>query len=199
MKSWTMRAMAGRIMGIRTESRAGSPSGKPRRPDPPESAARKTRDDRRAEGERRLREKGLRVTGSRVEVLALFLRSSRPLSLFDLREALGKGGAGHEESTLFRCLESFAKKGILEEVSLPDPLSPGHAHAKRSFYTLAAAQVPERHDHIVCRDCRSLGHFHLDLPEALLRQVEERSGFRVLGHALQLSGLCPACRSSGSA
>ena len=51
------------------------------------------------------------------------------------------------------------------------------------------------HPHLVCTDCGSVSDLHqLKLPQSLMDQAEEQSGFSITGLSLRLQGVCPGCR-----
>ena len=85
--------------------------------------------------------------------------------------------------TVYRILDLFAKKGLVTTTILPD--SRGQA------YSLVASG----HTHVlVCLRC----HRKVDLSSCPLGEFEKnvasRTGFDILGHRLELYGLCRECR-----
>lgn len=61
-----------------------------------------------------LRAVATRVTGGRIAVIDLLLRRSEPLSAGEILEGLG--ASAPDRVTVYRCLASLAKAGILQEV-----------------------------------------------------------------------------------
>lgn len=128
-----------------------------------------------------LRAMGLRSTRQREQVLQILATSERPLSVKDIREqiVLGQSGVG----TIYRNLDLFAKKGLVEVWVGPDLIM-------RFIY----CRLRGHHYHLQCEKCGSV--FEIDAREfaSALRNMQDRSGFRITRHQIQLFGLCPACQ-----
>lgn len=52
------------------------------------------------------------------------------------------------------------------------------------------------HEHVRCESCGRVAEVPWCSLEDAARQVEARTGFRLTGHRLVFSGLCPACSAS---
>lgn len=84
-----------------------------------------------------LRERGLRATPARIEVLELLQTKKQPIGI----EVVEKEITTVNKVTLYRMMTDFVKKGLVEEVNL------GHGHMD---YELANRP---HHHHLVCDDC----------------------------------------------
>jgi Fur family ferric uptake transcriptional regulator len=62
-----------------------------------------------------LKNKNIRVTGFRLQVLELFEKSKHALEINDVEKALGD----HDRITLYRTIKTFIDKGVLHEIVLP--------------------------------------------------------------------------------
>ena len=53
------------------------------------------------------------------------------------------------------------------------------------------------HDHLICQKCGKTEEVHSEAIEVLQRELADSYGYRLLGHAHYLYGLCPDCRRRG--
>ena len=83
--------------------------------------------------------------------------------------------------TAYRHFQLMAEDGIIRRLSVPD--SPDRFELQT-----------EPHQHIRCVHC---GRYY-DIDEASLgdldRNVQQATGFKVVGHRVFFNGICPACR-----
>jgi Fur family ferric uptake transcriptional regulator len=133
--------------------------------------------------EERLNQAGCRITAPRRAVMTVLEESERPLTPQAVME---RGETLHPKLglvTVYRTLELFEQLRLVRRVHQGEGCqaymvtAPGHRHA------------------VICRRCGRATEFAgaEDL-EALIARVEARTGYRVDGHLLQLSGLCFGCR-----
>jgi Fe2+ or Zn2+ uptake regulation protein len=132
-----------------------------------------------------LAETGHRVTGPRKTILKILQQSSSPLSPEEIWQKGRKAKSGLGLTTVYRALVLFEQKGWVRRAHCPDgchrylAAGPGHCHT------------------IVCRRCGQAEEFPAqeDLSQTV-QEVSVRTGFLVEDHLLQLTGLCPRCRST---
>jgi len=84
-------------------------------------------------------------------------------------------------SSVFRALERLEREGDVLRIDLGDGKSRFEA-------------VGEHHEHVRCERCGNVEAVPGCLVEAATPIVERRTGFRVTGHRLLFSGVCPNCR-----
>ncbi len=97
------------------------------------------------------------------------------------RARLGVGRA-----TVFRALELFEQLGLVERLDLPN--------GEHAFVVCQ----PAHHHHVICTGCgRSAEVGDLGIG-SIATEVESQTGFTLDSHRIELYGLCPACRTSGS-
>ena len=88
-------------------------------------------------------------------------------------------------ATVFRTLDLMTRLELLGRV----------ADGERSLYTVCDAT---HHFHLVCTSCGRVLHID-DCPvDAVLADLQARTGFTISHHRLELAGLCPACQSASS-
>ena len=104
----------------------------------------------------------------------------RAWSLEDLQsEVRNKIGAG-DYSTVFRAVAVLEEEGVVQKVELGDGLSRYEARG-------------DHHEHVRCASCGKVAGVPGCVIEGAAREVEASTGFRLTGHSLVFSGLCPDC------
>ncbi|MFO7637963.1 MAG: Fur family transcriptional regulator [bacterium] len=128
---------------------------------------------------------GLKATPRRLAVARLLFATGKALTSEEvharLRLRLDRLGL----QTVYRVLEELAGAGLLARVERPDRV--------RS-YAACRAEPNTHHHHIVCTHCGRVDVVECGFPARQRRGIEQRTGFRVSGHTMQVSGLCPDCR-----
>jgi len=133
--------------------------------------------------ERRFAEAGLRITAPRRAVMQVLVEAQASLSPQEICE---QGRCLHRSLglvTVYRTLELLSEMDLVRRVHREGgchgylPISPGHRHT------------------LICRRCgQGVDFAGGDDLQAMIVAVETRTGYRVDGHLLQLSGLCPQCQ-----
>lgn len=126
------------------------------------------------------KEHGLRKTDLRLKIWNVFESNKDLVSVIQLKEVLPQNVS---LSTIYRALDTFLGKGLIQKVSLQDSntvyyekTDHGHCH------------------HLICTNCGKVVHLHecpLDLYE---KSIGTHSGFKIETHELNLYGLCPECQ-----
>jgi Fur family transcriptional regulator, ferric uptake regulator len=103
-------------------------------------------------------------------------------------ELLRRGRRHHRglgQVTVYRTLEILDGLGLVRRL---------HPDGGVSY---AAAASAHGH-HVICTRCHGAVEFEGCAIEPLLASVRRQTGFTVLGHNLELFGLCPDCRPAGA-
>ena len=131
----------------------------------------------------RLRERGLRLTAQRRQVLAAVtaLEHATPESIgARLREEAGPDGAAPDTSTVYRNLELLERLGLV-----------WHTHLGKGAPIYHATEHP--HLHVVCASCGAVESAPPGLLDSAAERLAAQLGFTVdVGH-VALSGTCRAC------
>ena len=130
-----------------------------------------------------LREKGMKVTSLRLEVLKLFLERQEPLSHAAVFEHLSTSGRKPDRVTLYRVLSAFSDAQIVHEVQGVD------GPVRFCLHGPFMERCPGDHPHFLCQECGRM----LCLSGQLLPRVEVPEGAFVEGKQLLIFGLCPQC------
>lgn len=112
---------------------------------------------------------------------ALIVGSTRhDWSIEDLVAELGARAVAADFSSVFRALGRLVDDGVVRRVQLGD--------GKARFEAAG-----EHHEHVRCDRCGAVGAVPGCVVRDAVPRVQEATGFRVTGHQLLFSGLCPEC------
>jgi len=124
-----------------------------------------------------LRERGMRATRRRVDILRLLARARVPLSVEAVHEKL----RGTDLATVYRTLGRFTEAGMATRLNLG---------GTEQLFELSGAH----HHHLVCTSCEKIEE--LNMPEKNMnREALRRSkNFAIVkNHSLEFFGLCKSC------
>lgn len=127
-----------------------------------------------------LREKGLKVTPSRLAILSVFSNDCKPINAERIFGKLKKKEINIV--TIYRTLSSLEKANILKRVDL---------HKDSAYYELA----DHHHHHIVCTDCGAVEGFEgCDIKSLSKNILSKSSRFTAISsHSLEFFGVCKFC------
>lgn len=126
---------------------------------------------------------GLKNTRPRHLVLNVLLGKEDIVTAEDIYQELLRDGETVNESTIYRTLELFATRGLVEKTYL--------TQARRYGFSL---RMPGHRHYLICIRC----HKKVDIAACPLAdfeaQVAAEADFTIVGHRLELYGLCRECR-----
>jgi len=131
------------------------------------------------------RERGLRLTPLRHEVLNLIARARKPVKAYDLLESLRDKHAGAAPPTVYRALDFLLEHGFIHKLESINAFvsceHPSEAH-----------QVP----FLICDICEGATELCDDGAVAgLIAQRAGTLGFRAKAQTLEVHGICKGCRA----
>lgn len=129
----------------------------------------------------RLRTSGHRVTPQRGAVLRALRGSPRPLSAAEVHGRAKRHYRRLGLVTVYRTLELLEALGLVRRI---------HGDGACQAFT---ASSPGHYHAITCERCARTVEFDGDQVCLLTAEVERKTGYRVQGHWLQLTGTCPSC------
>ncbi len=133
-----------------------------------------------------LKESGLKNTKQRKAILDILSSDQQPLAAEDVYLALKQKQIDVNLSTVYRSLETMSAKSVVRKVSV--------AGDNRMLYELNE----HTHQHyLVCVNCKKIqpvGHCPLDAYE---KAVAKDTKYAIMGHRLDIYGLCPECQAAG--
>ena len=124
---------------------------------------------------------GLSKTKARVQILNQFIKTNRPLSIFDFKKL--KNFKNINESSIYRNLNRFTELGILQ-------LVPSSNEAQS--YELSHSD--NHHHHITCNVCNEIKCLSACSIDKELKAMAKKVGFLLKGHSLELIGTCHKCQ-----
>ena len=138
-----------------------------------------------AVAERVFRERGLRLTPIRANVLRLIAEAGKPVKAYELLELVraGKGVGADAPPTVYRALDFLMANGFVHKLS--------------SVNSFVACHHPSSNQHsvpfLICDRC----HSAVELEDRdIVRQLEARArelGFKPQAQTLEVHGLCAEC------
>lgn len=139
-----------------------------------------------------LKEKGLKVTMQRIEILeALEDRPDEHLTAEEIYEFVKEKDPDIGLATVYRTIQ------LLAELNLIDKLNLGDGFVRYEIGRQSDDGRIHHHHHLVCLNCGSVLTFQGDLLEALEHHIEETMGFEVVDHEVKLLGYCNECKEEG--
>ncbi|MCH7556339.1 MAG: transcriptional repressor [Planctomycetes bacterium] len=138
--------------------------------------------DTKAKFDQFLRQKGLRRTKQRDEIVNIFLRTERHLSTQALFDIVRKKYKDVGYATVARTLKLLAESGLCRVVDFGDGVQRfehkyGHEH----------------HDHLICTKCGKFVEIYSKKLEKLQKALVRRHGYIQEYHKLDIFGICPRC------
>jgi len=131
--------------------------------------------------ESRIRHLGFRLTPQRELILRALARQGEHATFDSILEDVRRSSPHVSAATVYRNLESFSRYRLIH----------GNDVAGGKLYELAGE---ENHHHLICHKC--WGDIKVDdsTVRKLFKQLDQQTGFLVLGEHYIFMGLCPECR-----
>ncbi len=127
-----------------------------------------------------LTEAGYKVTGPRLAVLKAATAHAGAFNVQELEQWLIARGESPGIASIFRTVRLLCDLNLLQRI---------HGLNECHRYSLGKG-----HDHhLVCTNCGAMEHFDNCGVQSLVAQLEQRTGFRISAHLVELFGLCPRC------
>lgn len=132
--------------------------------------------------EKFVREKGLRYTPQREEILRAFLSVEKHLSTDDLYKIVKKKNPAIGYTTVYRTMKLLEEAGLCNEIDFGDGITRfehryGHEH----------------HDHLICIKCGGYTEVVKPKIEILQEKLAKEKHFTPIRHKLQIFGVCGKC------
>lgn len=131
---------------------------------------------------RQLKEKGVRFTPQRQAILEFLLGTDTHPTADEIYHHVKAKFPGVSLGTIYNTLNMLKEHGHILELSYGDMSSRFDGN-------------PSNHYHVACTECGRVVDFHRPLIE-MEKEVEERTGFQVMGHRVEFYGACPDCTKS---
>jgi Fur family transcriptional regulator, ferric uptake regulator len=130
-----------------------------------------------------LKESGYKLTGPRYSVVKILADTDKALSAMEIYDQAHLQYPSIGLVSIYRTLEKLEELGLIQRV---------HQKEKCQAYI----GLPQGHEHLlVCNSCGRVSFFRGDDLNSLVAIVEEKTGYIVHEHWLQLVGICKDCQS----
>ena len=135
---------------------------------------------------RYMAEQGLNVTRQRLRIAEMFFAMQGHHTLDELYGVMRRSEPGLGQTTVYRTLKLLCEAGLALELQFGDGVA-----------RFEPVDAKAHHDHLICQKCGKTEEVHSEAIEVLQRELADSYGYRLLGHAHYLYGLCPDCRRRG--
>lgn len=129
------------------------------------------------------RARGARLTPLRTRVLEIVWQNHKPLGAYDILAVLAAEGRSSAPPTVYRALEFLLEQGLVHRLSSLNAFigcsRPGHSGSGQF---------------LICRSCGNAAELNDGGIERAIVRGAASQGFAVLGHTVEISGVCPDCR-----
>jgi Fur family ferric uptake transcriptional regulator len=139
----------------------------------------------------RLREKGLRVTRARLDILRVLSASPTPMQAQDVLEALNDAHA--DRVTVYRTLNSLIESGIAHKVDPGDRVWRYGLMASHGVAGAPGGHAHDGHAHFVCDECGTVRCLEDATIKVSLGGKGEGEKFKVTQRDVYLHGTCEKC------
>jgi Fe2+ or Zn2+ uptake regulation protein len=127
---------------------------------------------------------GYRLTAARRSIAELVAGRRGHFTAADLVAEARDRRLDVGRATVFRTLDVLTELHAIERLDLPNG---EHAYV---------ACEPAHHHHVVCSSCGRSRDVDDAGWRAVVRDIEQRTGYRIDDHRLELFGRCPSCRAA---
>ena len=117
---------------------------------------------------------GMRVSRQRRFILELLWQANEHLCAKEIYDRLSQQGKEIGHTSVYQNLEALSTQGIIECIERCDGRLYGN--------------ISDSHSHVNCIDTNQLLDIHIELPEELLRQVEQKTGVRITEYSINFYG-----------
>ncbi|HEY9728953.1 MAG TPA: Fur family transcriptional regulator [Chroococcales cyanobacterium] len=117
---------------------------------------------------------GMRLSRQRRFILELLWQAKEHLSAREIYDRLNQQGKAIGHTSVYQNLEALSSQGIIECIERSDGRLYGN--------------VCDAHSHINCLDTDQIIDVYVELPEDLLKQIEEKTGVRITEYKIDFYG-----------
>ena len=129
-----------------------------------------------------VRSQGHRLTPQRMAVLRILAESNAHPSAQDIYRQVQADFPMTSLATVYKTITLLKEMGQVLELGFSDD---------SSRYD---GREPTPHPHLICVRCKTIVDWESDILSDLDWQVAKTSGYQMVGHRLDLLGLCPDCQ-----
>lgn len=117
---------------------------------------------------------GMRLSKQRRYILELLWQEQGHLSAREIYDRLNQQGREIGHTSVYQNLEALSNQNIIECIERSDGRLYGN--------------ISDSHSHINCLDTNQIMDIHVQLPEELLKQVEQQTGVKITDYRINFYG-----------
>jgi Fur family transcriptional regulator, ferric uptake regulator len=117
---------------------------------------------------------GMRVSRQRRFILELLWQEKEHLSAREIYDRLNQRGKDIGHTSVYQNLEALSTQGIIECIERCDGRLYGN--------------ISDSHSHVNCLDTHQILDVHVELPEALIKEIEQQTGVRITDYNINFYG-----------
>ena len=122
----------------------------------------------------RCQELGMRVSRQRRYVLELLWNNENHLSAREIYDLLNQEGKEIGHTSVYQNLEALSAGGIIECLERSDGRLYGN--------------ISDPHSHVNCLDTNQIIDLQIELPESIIKQIEEQTGVSIVDYRIDFFG-----------
>jgi Fur family transcriptional regulator, ferric uptake regulator len=131
-----------------------------------------------------LKNKELKSTKARIEILKLIFNQSKPSDINQIHEDLSNQGFKFNLATVYRVLEKFNQVNLVNQVDFREG---------KLRYEIAG---DHHHHHLVCKKCKSVEDIYGECLQKVEALISKKYKFVAVEHALEFFGVCQTCQET---
>jgi Fur family ferric uptake transcriptional regulator len=117
---------------------------------------------------------GMRLSRQRRFILELLWQAKEHLSARAIYDRLNQQGKAIGHTSVYQNLEALSSQGIIECIERSDGRLYGN--------------ICDAHSHVNCIDTNQIVDIYVELPEELLKQIEQQTGVRITEYKIDFYG-----------
>jgi len=130
-------------------------------------------------------ERGARLTPLREQVLELVWASHKPLGAYHLLDQLSRASTRRvAPPTVYRALDFLLEQGLIHRI-----------HGLNAYVGCPSPEYQHPNHFLLCRTCGVAVELESPSLDRLIRDQARQAGFTLETDSLEVTGLCPDCRS----
>lgn len=128
-----------------------------------------------------LQKKQLRATPARLAILTILDHADQPLTVSQLQTRLKKHQLEPDPATLYRTLDAFEHKGLIQKLNLG---------LDEAYYETNTSH----HHHFVCRKCKNIMPIDQAICEEAIQKLQTKHQINITKHFMEFFGRCANCQ-----
>lgn len=133
----------------------------------------------------RLKDKGLRITRGRRQIIHILVSTRKPLGAYQIRDLVSGKGSPIDVVSVYRTLAALEEAGVVHKIAALD----GYVACT------AGRSGPHPTEHLVCHKCGCVEE--VPIPQQALSEISisgNRLGFEARHLSIEVTGVCAHCR-----